>query len=330
MSFKQTLSILGAFLCLLGYTSATTFFVQQNGTGAGSSWADASGDLTSILDQASFGDEIWVAEGTYFPINCSTCSPSDRAVSFNVPDGVKLLGGFDGKESRLNQRNWRKHPTTLSGNIGQSDANDNSYTVVKTINVSKKTIIDGFIIAHGMADADVVPGHPHRSGAGWYNDGSGYGNRSNPFIMNCVFLGNQALEGAGIFNNGDGGEANPTFASCIFTDNKVAFGGGAIFNNGRNGKSVPSLDNCQFVDNQATFGAGIFNACPEDDMEPSIDRCTFINNKAERGSGLFYLGLSYRPSLRTNRFQNNQSNDGADVFVMKGRKLTEELLALMQ
>ena len=324
---KQTLSILLAFACLTNFSSATTFFVKQDGTGSGSSWFDAVDNLQSALDHAKFGDEIWVAEGTYFPVTCSVCTDADRAVSFNIPDGVKLLGGFAGNENRQQQRDWRKHPTTLSGNIGRADLFDNSYTVVFTENVSENTIIDGFIISHGNADAQVEPGQPGRSGAGWYNEGSGYGNRSNPFVMNCVFLENQALEGAGMFNNGDGGEANPTLASCVFTKNKVAYGGGAVFNNGRTGSSVPSFDNCQFVNNEAAFGAGIFNACPEDDTEPTIDQCTFVNNKAQRGSGLFYLGLSYEPALRTNRFLNNQSTKGEDVFVMKGRVIPEEFMA---
>lgn len=330
MNTKQTLSILVAITCLFGNALAKTFYVKENATGTGSSWADASGNLVQILNQAVAGDEIWVAQGTYLPVQCTNCSEADRQKSFIVPDGVKLLGGFAGKESRLSKRNWRKNPTTLSGNIGQANHADNSYTVVQTIDVSDKTIIDGFIISHGNANANAEPGNRFRSGGGWYNDGSGYGKRSNPFIMNCVFIENQALEGAGIFNNGDAGEANPTLASCIFTDNTATYGGGAIFNNGRTGKSIPALNNCQFVNNKASFGAGVFNACPMDDVEPNIDHCSFVNNKAKRGSGLFYLGLSYKPSLRTNRFLNNQSGDGADVFVMRGRELTGELLAMFE
>ena len=328
--FKQTLSILLAAASFLCTTSATTFFVKQDGNGHGYSWADATADLQDVLARAAAGDEIWVAEGTYFPTNCTVCSTQDRSVSFNIPDGVKMLGGFAGDENRHQQRDWQKHPTTLSGNIGQAGDSDNSFTVVFTKNVGEKTVVDGFIIAHGNANGRAQPGAPSRSGAGWYNDGAGLGNRSNPFLMNCVFLDNQAFEGAGMFNHGEGGEANPTLSKCIFSGNKVVYGGGGLFNNGRTGKSIPALDDCQFVNNHAAFGAGIFTACPEDDTEPMVDRCAFVNNKAQRGSGLFYLGLSYKPNLRTNRFLNNRSEQGEDIFVMKGRDIPRELVACLR
>ena len=77
---KQTLTTLLAFACLQFSVSAQTFFVKQGGTGNGTSWQDASGDLQQILAQATAGAEIWVAQGTYLPSNCQTCSPADRAI----------------------------------------------------------------------------------------------------------------------------------------------------------------------------------------------------------------------------------------------------------
>lgn len=324
---KQTLSTLAVFLCLQCSVNAQTFFVKQDGSGNGTSWENASGDLQLILSKATFGSTIWVAKGTYLPTNCTICQDEERSISFVIPDGVKLLGGFKGNETREKQRDWQNHPTTLSGNIGRQGNADNSYTVVTTKNVSNKTVIDGFIIAEGNANGSATPGDPSRSGGGWYNDGSGFGNNSSPFIMNCVFLENYALEGAGFFNNGQGGTATPTLTSCIFTLNQSIFGGGGIFNHTRNSLGQPTIDNCQFVDNTAAFGAGIFTACPEDDVEPIVDHCIFVNNKAQRGSGMFFLGLSYRPTLRTNRFHNNSAMEDADVFIMKGKEITDELLA---
>ena len=81
------------------------------------------------------------------------------------------------------------------------------------------------------------------------------------------------------------------------------------------------------MNNQAAFGAAIFTACPKDDSEPIIERCTFVNNKAQKGGGLFYLGLTYEPTLRTNRFLNNLSDEGEDIFVMKGRTIPQEMMA---
>lgn len=308
-----------------------TFFVKQDGTGNGTSWENASGDLPGVLSKAQPGDEIWVAKGTYLPTNCQTCSPDDRSASFNIPNGVKLLGGFIGTESRLKQRDWKKHVTTLSGDIGQEGNADNSYTVVFTQNVSSQTVVDGFVISDGNADANVDPGHPYRSGGGWYNDGSGFGNQSSPFIANCIFRGNRAKGGGALFNNAEGGGTAPALINCVFIDNQATYGGGAIFIHGRNAISQPSIENCQFVNNQAAFGAGIFTACSNEDIEPLVDHCIFANNKAQHGSGLFYLGLGEVPKLRTSRFVSNQSQGGdEDIFVMKGTVIPDKLWATIE
>ncbi|MGC4039607.1 MAG: hypothetical protein QM710_02110 [Flavobacterium sp.] len=41
-------------------------YVRQNGTGDGSSWANASGDLQLMMDKQFAGKSVYVAEGTYF------------------------------------------------------------------------------------------------------------------------------------------------------------------------------------------------------------------------------------------------------------------------
>ncbi|MEZ4953303.1 MAG: hypothetical protein R2825_06985 [Saprospiraceae bacterium] len=82
---------------LLG--EAQTIYIAQNATGNGTSWADAAGNLKAALDNASPGTQIWVKEGTYFPTTCTSCSSSDRNISFFIPNEVKLFGGFAGNES---------------------------------------------------------------------------------------------------------------------------------------------------------------------------------------------------------------------------------------
>lgn len=319
------MSALVACLCL-NVASAQTLFVKKNATGDGSSWNNALGDLQKALALAKAGTEIWVAEGTYVPVECKSCTDADRSVAFSIPSGVRVLGGFKGDENREGQRNWKKHVTTLSGDIGGAGVQDNSFTIIYTKNADKSTVVDGFVIAHGHANGHAAPGHAARSGAGWYNDGAGHGNKSNPFIMNCLFLENQAIEGAGLFNNGTGGEASPILVDCIFSGNKAMYGGGGIFNNGAEGISSPIIQDCQFVNNKSAFGAGVFNACKGMMAEPVVDDCSFVNNKARVGSGLFYLGIDEAPMLRSSRFINNISNEGEDVFVMKGKVIPGKLL----
>ena len=316
--------------CLLPNSfSQNIIFVKQGAQGIGTSWENATGDLSYALDKAKPGTSIWIAEGIYFPTNCTSCTENDRSVSFLIPEGVKVIGGFKGNERRLGQRNWQKHPTRLSGNIGQPGPYDNSFTVVTTHAVTHKTVLDGLIIADGYADADKPAGHPFRSGGGLFNDGSGIGVLSNPTLRYCVFLNNFAKEGGAIFNDGSYGDASPDINDCTFTSNQAIYGGGAIFNNGEHGNSNPNIAYTQFVNNEATYGSGIFNTCSEKDTDPKVYNSTFANNKTQQGGCLFFLGLSEGPKMRTVTFVNNISDIDEDISVMKAKVIPGGLMAEM-
>ena len=64
---RNLLFTVWTFFVITSVLEAKVYFVKQNTTGEGSSWEDAAGDLNSILDIASFGDEIWVGNGVYKP-----------------------------------------------------------------------------------------------------------------------------------------------------------------------------------------------------------------------------------------------------------------------
>lgn len=319
------------FVCLLQVSfSKNILFVKQGAEGIGSSWANATGDLQYALAKAKAGSEIWIAEGVYHPTQCAPCTEQDRSVSFVIPDGVKVYGGFKGDEKRISQRKWKKHPTHLSGNIGQPGPFDNSYTVVLTRSVSDATLLDGLVIADGYADATKPAGHPFRSGGGLYNDAPGKDGRSRPTIHNCLFLNNFAFEGGGLFNNGDQGDASPELVDCTFTSNRAVYGGGAIFNNGEHGTSNPSITYSQFVDNVAAYGPGIFSTFSQNDADPSLVNCAFVNNKAQHGGCIYLLGLSESPKLRTVTFVNNYSHDTTEnVTTMDARAVPVDLMAEM-
>ena len=97
----------------------------------------------------SYYGEIWVAAGTYKPT-----TTADRAISFSMPNGVKIYGGFAGTESTRDQRNWETNKSILSGDIGsENDNTDNSYHVIKNSSwLDETAVLDGFTITGGKAD----------------------------------------------------------------------------------------------------------------------------------------------------------------------------------
>ena len=122
-------------------------YVDADATGAndGISWAGAYTDLQSALAQPLiFGDEIWVAEGTYVPGTL-------RSDTFQLVLGIPVYGGFIGTESNKTQRDWATNVTTLSGDIGTpGDTSDNAYHVVIAV---QSATLDGFTVSGGNADS---------------------------------------------------------------------------------------------------------------------------------------------------------------------------------
>ena len=75
-------------------------YVKQGGTGDGTSWANASGDLQKMIDDLATVDapgEVWVAKGEYRPTT-QIIEGVQYAASFRMRDGIYVYGGFAGTE----------------------------------------------------------------------------------------------------------------------------------------------------------------------------------------------------------------------------------------
>ncbi|MBI1227563.1 MAG: hypothetical protein GC192_20185 [Bacteroidetes bacterium] len=308
-------------------SSAKVIYVKQDGTGDGTSWANAFGSLQQALTVAKFGNEIWVAEGTYHPVQCEYCDVHQREIAFRIPGGVKIYGGFNGNENSLGQRRWFAHPTKLSGEIGTKEAGDNSFTVVYFKNADSGTLLDGFVITGGQSDAWETVGSRNRSGGGIFNDGSGKGGRSTVNIKNCVFLENYAEEGGAVFNHGQEGEAVVEFDNCTFVANKAAKGGGAVFSNNDYGLGKIEMKKCKFVNNEAAFGGAVFITQNSGAGKNQIVSTNFVANKATAGSVLFTLALEnvLEPDFFLCDYLNNQNQDD-EVFFCPDTSVPQRLL----
>lgn len=307
---KQLLTLFS--LCILTVVNAKTFYVSPDATGKGTSWEDSSGDLNAVLFAAEYGDEVWVAAGIYTP-----SFDNDRTVPFVIYKGVKVYGGFTGKEMNKFQRNWKRNKTILSGEIGTVDAQDNSFTVVYLKNADENTLLDGFTISDGCANQSGATAALQKSGGGLYNDGSGAEKSSNPIIRNCFFTNNYARDGAAVYNNGmKGGHADALFENCYFANNRADLDGGAFFNDGRRGgSSEPTLQKCTFTNNEANHGGALMNYGGAGLARPNLKNCQFTNNKSYlEGGAIFNMGIEGIAilDLRACQFEENSPNNIED------------------
>ncbi len=199
---KQTIISFLLLFCQISIAQ-TRYYVTENGSknNNGLTWATAFSNPNEAFAIANTGDEVWVAKGIYY-----TTTTNDRYISFKIPSGMKLIGGFDGSESFLSQRDYKVNKTILSGNIGSlSDSTDNSVHVVEIINANKKAIIDGFFIRDGYART----ANPSSLSEVMYNSGAGifvYNEENSSLcdaeIKNCHFEYLYSTKsGAAIFAN---------------------------------------------------------------------------------------------------------------------------------
>ncbi len=306
--------------------TGVTYVDVDNGSGIedGESWATAYTTLADALAAARSGDEIWVAQGTYYPT-----TDTDRDASFNLVEGVTLYGGFAGTESGLDERDHEANETILSGDIGISNDNsDNAYHVVVG---SDDATIDGFTIQDGNAnlpndgsgclvetsasDAEIlriVTDIKSISGGGMLNV------HAATVIRNCTFRNNSAGKGGAVYNMvtkswEPGGETvigeSPYFENCVFEGNSAGGRGGAV---NSDFFTTPTYVNCQFLNNHCdSKGGAVYSdmGCPS-----YFINVLFAENTAERGSAVVADGSSSHRMVYCT-FVNNTAYDlGAALY----------------
>ena len=322
MADKTCLKTTGTIILLLvlvvtsAAVQADTIYVDVDASGDddGTSWTDAYNYLQdALIDDAGSGDEIWVAEGTYYPDEGDTPTDDDRTETFQLVDGAEVYGGFggynDGEETARSQRDWEDHETILSGDIDQDagpgpDADDSYHVVTGADNAT----IDGFTITGGYANGS----GDNCYGAGMFNY------EVSPTVKNCSFIYNDCLSvnyscgGGGIYN----GYSNATITGCTFYNNRVAkvwppnpayIGLGAAMLNA--GDPAPTITNCVFSTNYAnTMGGAIDNAS----CDPIIKNCVFVMNDASwYGGGI--SNSSSEPIITNSTFTGNSANSGGGM-----------------
>ena len=299
---------------------AVTIFVKPGGSGNGSSWAAAMGDLKAALQQAEPGDQVWVATGTYYPTK-----DLNRRTSFIIPAGVKVFGGFAGSETSPQQRNIKSNKSVLSGNIGsKADQEDNSYTVVQMNRANEKNQLDGFVIMDGYADGAGPSGDRERCAGALYLRVMEEHQNGSPLIQHCEFKNNYARDGGAVYLYGRKGECTPVFRNCQFVNNTANLDGGAVFSDGRHGgKANPSFHSCTFSGNKGNYGGALCNYGGGGESSPKINRCVFKNNEAYlRGGAIFNMDIdgTTKPMVNDCQFVGNKAVAGKGMYTFSKYK----------
>ncbi len=223
------------------------------GTGDGSSWANASGDLQAMIDLSINGnDEIWIAKGIYTPTKnvgytaAHVPLTDPRFRSFRFSRVVNLFGGFFGNEVTLSQRK-AMNKTILSGDflhndVGFANNGENAYHVIYTEPwiLIEQPGFDNITITGGNTTGMPVA----------YSNQDPYPQFTN--------------DGAGVYSN----SVPITGVNCVFTYNYSAHYGGALYSDAGTG----NFYDCLFINNQAQQGSCCYA------LAGFFVNCTMVNN----------------------------------------------------
>ena len=291
---KVSLLICACFLAI--NLQATVRYVKPAGTGDGTSWENASGDIQAMITTSAAGDCVWIAAGNY-----------NIAATLQMKEGVNLYGGFAGSETSIAAR--AKSDLDANGTIEAWEfANatvlngQNARRVMETPNdFTVETLFDGLTITGGNTTTDGGGARIHANSTlinstvrqNTVTGNNGGGVYSNGTVSHCLITGNSALHGGGVFS------LNGEVTRCRVTGNTATNHGGGIYNNAgttnyctvsgnsatNNGGGIFSLNggtvrHCLIANNTANYGAGAANG--------TLTNCTLVENKATTQGGGAY------------------------------------------
>ena len=306
------------------------------GTGDGSSWDNASGDLQKMIDELaestpSQTGEVWVAAGTYTP-QSQLISGTAYSASFRMRDGISVYGGFAGTEtSKLDRDRPQKegampwdftNQTILEAayyNHGDLAWTNNKWTLTSDSRhvvwfapmsggtaFANVTTLDGVTIQGGYAQGGTgQDDFLTDRGAGVYMDGA------NAYLSNCIVRENYATgNGGGVYLK------NGRVQTSLIYNNNADADGGAVYVENRG-----LVHRSMLTNNSALNGAGVYlyngaEASSDDPDHPEyliLSTCVVSNNTV-RGNGAVYCDKD--GVLMQNTITNNEcvtATDATDV-----------------
>lgn len=306
--------------------------------GMGLTWNTAYRYLQNALASAAPGSgvtEIRVAQGTYKPDQGWAQTPGDREASFNLIEGVALVGGYAGYgASDPDDRDVDLYETVLSGDLLGDDADpyenmgDNSGHVLKGIGLAQTTRLDGFTVTRGFAEDGQIEtvwaaglwleeSHVQVVDCSFLqnvsdNSGGGIGFFNGSLrVESCRFVGNKADEWG--YSGSGGGIAaysddKVSIIDCAF-ENNIAYQGA-----GANVQAPAFIASCSFTDNLSNHGFGGGLALIQADAV--VRDCRFIDNKCYMRGGGISCAYEGQRMIRDCEFSGNiAENTGGGIAI---------------
>ena len=285
----------------------TSYYVTVNGTGDGSSWANAT-TLSKALAAAVDADKIYVAAGTYVPEDVLPGGAPGGDETFFVKANVTIVGGFPANPKDGDVADPVNNPVIISGE-------DVCYHCM-VVGAPKSDLfsvkISGLTITRGnpytsATKVTINGGVTYKSYGGGMTISGG-----RNLIENCNIIGNYSQKSnAGVFLTGG---AETTFMNCRISENSGKGNGCGLWNGP---KCVTYMYDCEIARNTTTgVGSGIYNyEVTLGDGTPSLylANCEITGNSA--GSfGAIYCRSSNMVVVNCT-IHGNSSKKGAAVSV---------------
>lgn len=299
---KVSINILLIVLCLVFHSlglNATIRYVKPvaSGSADGSSWANASDDIQTMINASAIGDSVWVAAGEYkpnaYPPACLECV-NPRYYTFYIQTGVQLFGNFTGTETDISQRDFGSNTTFLSGDLNGDDVvigsfneldithnNENVYHVILNCDISfgfEPVTIDGFTIKGGNA-TDTLGYLVNSVGITRHNGGGILNQKVITTISNCFIAHNSAKFGGGIYNI----HRDIFIKNSIISNNVASFTGGGIAIFG----TQCTLINNSFIGNIGIKGGGAIHC--EYSVSDITNNEIIGNTTDDNGGGMYFI-----------------------------------------
>lgn len=273
------------------------------GSGDGTSWANASGDLQKMIDELATIDapgEVWVAAGTYRPTT-QIIEGVQYAASFRMRDGINVYGGFAGGEISKAERAkgtmpwiYSKETVLLGADYDDKSAewieNSSQWNVISSSrhvvwfapmsgedSFKYATVLDGVTIKGGAANGgEGLADFATDKGGGVYME-------LNATLQNCVVAENTAKDnGGGVYVK------NGRVIGCLIYNNSAVENGGGVFV-----ENAGLVLRSMITNNSATNGAGVYlDKNAENHPEYLILSTSVVSNNTATGNGAVYCNES--------------------------------------